>query len=725
MGVNAQSSGTTGFWDLQGNDQTFGRCFIGTTDNQPLIFKTGNMERMRLLPDKPFFGIGIPTPQATLHLHYQDHLGAPTHLRLLQLTTDFMGNNVSNGFLILSHKTTKDLYFRQQESAKFFIEGLGGGFVVAPTGNIGIGTDAPEEKLHLQGKMVIERTASAASSLQFRHLDPSSSKTYYELLSDIYGLKFLKIASNGPFTSVEQCMIISSTGNIGFGTDEPQQKVHIDDGNLLITSVNSGTSNAPSGALIFADAINSFFSNQWIIEYNRSISTGSGLNFRYYNPGIGQLPGTPEPQYLFLSDNGSIGIGTNNPQSKLDIEGALRAQSVNIDKVLSARTVTVTGGLSANNATIDETLTTDVLNAQDASVTGTLTTSNLSITGNLGLGTLTPNQKLHLKDANFLITRTKSTNSGLENSAIIFDFDYSGGPIPNPKPSKWGIEYVNSSPDGYGLNFWKYDYNSTPPTKGGFTSVMFFNNSNYVGIGTTNPQAQLDVGGSFKARSATVTEKSYFNGDVTVGTANQPAQLEVNGLLKAKTANINGNVTVKEGAFNLSLGNASGSNLNYGTSYIGFNAVRDNGNWTLAGDGANNGGAVIWNTVGGTINFATISSTGTGTKTLTDTDIKNNIKLQLTSAGILKAKDVQVTLTGWPDFVFGKDYKLPTLTEVEHFIAKNNHLPNVPSAADIEANGVNLGEMNAILIQKVEELTLYVIQLEKRLSEVESKKDKE
>jgi len=59
---------------------------------------------------------------------------------------------------------------------------------------------------------------------------------------------------------------------------------------------------------------------------------------------------------------------------------------------------------------------------------------------------------------------------------------------------------------------------------------------------------------------------------------------------------------------------------------------------------------------------------------------------------------------------------------VEQFIAENQHLPRVPSAAEVEANGMNLGEMNIILLEKVEELTLYIIQLEKRLSEVEKKK---
>jgi hypothetical protein len=93
--------------------------------------------------------------------------------------------------------------------------------------------------------------------------------------------------------------------------------------------------------------------------------------------------------------------------------------------------------------------------------------------------------------------------------------------------------------------------------------------------------------------------------------------------------------------------------------------------------------------------------------------------------GFLCAKEVRVQLSGspcWPDFVFHKDYKLLPLKEVEQFITENQHLPNVPSSAEVEANGVELGEMNAILLQKVEELTLYIIQMEKRLSELENEK---
>jgi len=204
------------------------------------------------------------------------------------------------------------------------------------------------------------------------------------------------------------------------------------------------------------------------------------------------------------------------------------------------------------------------------------------------------------------------------------------------------------------------------------------------------------------------------NGNIGVNTSTPQARLDVAG-----------NVLVNSGIQTLSLGSAYHQDLSYGTSYIGFNAKRDNGNWTLVGDGANNGGGAIWGAVDGSILFASIPTAGGNNRTLNDTQIKNNIKLYLTPNGVLKAKEILVSTTGWPDYVLSKDYKLPTLSEVEQFIYENQHLPNVPAAEEIEANGVNLGEMNAILLQKIEELTLYIIQIEKRLSEVENRKGEE
>jgi hypothetical protein len=86
--------------------------------------------------------------------------------------------------------------------------------------------------------------------------------------------------------------------------------------------------------------------------------------------------------------------------------------------------------------------------------------------------------------------------------------------------------------------------------------------------------------------------------------------------------------------------------------------------------------------------------------------------------GTIKTKEVNVTATGWADYVFTLGYQLMPLSEVEAYIAKNGHLPNVPTEAEVMEKGVNLLEMNVKLLEKVEELTLHLIRQEKLIQEL-------
>ncbi|MFN9303485.1 MAG: hypothetical protein ACK6DA_11985 [Candidatus Kapaibacterium sp.] len=81
--------------------------------------------------------------------------------------------------------------------------------------------------------------------------------------------------------------------------------------------------------------------------------------------------------------------------------------------------------------------------------------------------------------------------------------------------------------------------------------------------------------------------------------------------------------------------------------------------------------------------------------------------------GLVVAQEIVVTNTTWADFVFKQDYKLRPLDEVEQFIKDNGHLPDVPSEKEVQRTGVDLGKTDAMLLQKIEELTLYMIQLKK------------
>lgn len=91
---------------------------------------------------------------------------------------------------------------------------------------------------------------------------------------------------------------------------------------------------------------------------------------------------------------------------------------------------------------------------------------------------------------------------------------------------------------------------------------------------------------------------------------------------------------------------------------------------------------------------------------------------KLSVNGTIQAKDIIVE-TGWSDFVFNKDYKLRSLAEVEKFIKTNNHLPEIPSQKDVESNGVELGRVSSKLLMKIEELTLYIIEMNKKIEKLE------
>jgi hypothetical protein len=97
----------------------------------------------------------------------------------------------------------------------------------------------------------------------------------------------------------------------------------------------------------------------------------------------------------------------------------------------------------------------------------------------------------------------------------------------------------------------------------------------------------------------------------------------------------------------------------------------------------------------------------------------SNPQNKLDVDGTIRAKEVKIE-TGWADFVFNADYNLRPLSEVNAFIQTNKHLPEIPTAAEVKNEGVNLGEMQTKLLQKVEELTLYLIQQDNTIKELKA-----
>lgn len=87
--------------------------------------------------------------------------------------------------------------------------------------------------------------------------------------------------------------------------------------------------------------------------------------------------------------------------------------------------------------------------------------------------------------------------------------------------------------------------------------------------------------------------------------------------------------------------------------------------------------------------------------------------------GKIRAHEIKIEIAGWPDYVFSKKHQLIPLIELEQFIDRNHHLPEIPSALAVEKDGLNLGEMNKKLLQKIEELTLYLIEQNKNVNALE------
>jgi len=106
-----------------------------------------------------------------------------------------------------------------------------------------------------------------------------------------------------------------------------------------------------------------------------------------------------------------------------------------------------------------------------------------------------------------------------------------------------------------------------------------------------------------------------------------------------------------------------------------------------------------------------------------DISIGSGVKIY-NNGNIWASTEVKVAVTNpWGDFVFDKEYNLKTLTELEKYITENKHLPDVPSAKEIEKEGVSLGEMSNILLQKIEECILYIIELKKQNDALQQEND--
>ncbi len=203
-------------------------------------------------------------------------------------------------------------------------------------------------------------------------------------------------------------------------------------------------------------------------------------------------------------------------------------------------------------------------------------------------------------------------------------------------------------------------------------------------------------------------------------------QFANSGYLKSGSAN-----TVNAGAFMQFVPDAANS---YSRAVFSHNARWGSDDvWHMGVVGANDAQAILMPNKDGFM-FITHPNTGNFAKTMTHANfiagtkmiIKNNGRVgigttvpdsKLTVKGKIHAEEVKVDLNvPGPDYVFDKDYTLTSLAAIEKYILENKHLPGIPSAMEMETNGINLSEMNMKLLEKVEELTLHLISQHKEIN---------
>ncbi len=378
-------------------------------------------------------------------------------------------------------------------------------------------------------------------------------------------------------------------------------------------------------------------------------------------------------------------------------------------------------------------------------------TSKISFMGgNVGIGVTDPSAMLHIAGG---------IKIGKNSSINVADYGHSSG---NDNTVSFGqgggtIQAVNYFEGAHNHQYLAFT------THHGGTSIgtrMVIDRDGKVGIGTTTPNTHLHInGGGARLRvqensgstSTYLTANQLYTtggelhlntsstdnvfmvkggGNVGIGTTDPGAKLDVNG-----SANFSGNI-------GMGFGNVSSARYSinsYTNLFLGGGIKYNlNGNYTAIGDGGSNyWSAIKMDSRGGNtgdITFYSKESAGGASYDITEAGMdgyevarfhKGSLLIGASAAstsnyklvvqGTIGATKIKVTQTGWSDYVFAPTYKLPTLTEVEAYINKYKHLPDVPSAEEVAKDGLDVGTNQSVLLKKIEELTLYVIEQSKEL----------
>lgn len=337
-------------------------------------------------------------------------------------------------------------------------------------------------------------------------------------------------------------------------------------------------------------------------------------------------------------------------------------------------------------------------------------TNKIDTTGHVGVGTLNPVTPLDVYDTS-LSHRVLSIRRGAPY--------YVSTTYGKPYIALGGSEFTLGSIQSIGLGY--TTNNSIQPAEIGFHTM-------YTG-GYTYGDIVFATRNGWENIAPTEVARITSNGNVGIGSVNPSSRLEVYDELKASSRVLN----IRRGA----QGYASDLGTSFGNPYLTIggaeykvNSLQSIGfGYTTSGSmqaaeigfktmntGGYTYGDIVFATRDGWENIApseVVRITSNG-KVGIGTSSPGSYALAVN--GDVKVRKLVVTQSNWPDYVFHSGYKLRSLSQVEQFIKANEHLPDMPPAKEMEKEGVNVGETQALLLKKIEELTLYLIGIQKENS---------